>query len=399
MTWEGLTAPLKPAIIDDMAITFPSGYGTSTITLQQMRDRHQADYHPEAWRRIEAIAVDSGGILGLNPDQGLCGIGGGARTREEQAASYERAPNTFARPDSSFHQIWTKWASGAKGAQAVDWVGREGRHQEAWKWLRDNGGRFGLITFWNVNGEPWHSQMSDVPNSVSQWKALGYPDPGTWNIEGHQTPLPSAPDLGLWPYNPNKPEISDGSLGDAVEYAQITMRDKAGQKITVDGEYGPQTATAVSNLQVYFNLQPFDSNINKNEWDLLDALNGVHHVAPAPPPSAPSDITAVEEGVYWVQLGDGPWPAAQRVYADGNNWQKYFQESQFSKPSYHIPAPGLAGKTTFMLPGEGPYAVMARLYPQDNVYAPGRLQRFYDLNGSKARSLNPGDLVFLDPPK
>jgi peptidoglycan hydrolase-like protein with peptidoglycan-binding domain len=381
-----------------MTMTFPSGYGTKTISLQQMRDRHQDDYHPEAWRRIEAIAVASGGLLGLNPDQGLCGIGGGARTRAQQAANYAQYPNTFAPPDKSFHQIWDKWADGKNGAQAVDWVGRDGKHSEAWKWLRDNGGRYGLVTFWNVNGEPWHSQMSDVPNSVSAWIRAGYPAPGTWDIEGHETPPAEEPDLGLWPMNPNKPEIADGSLGDAVRYAQVTMRDKASQAISVDGEFGPQTAQAVSNLQVYFNLQPFDSKINKNEWDVLDALNGVHHTAPEPPPSAPSDITAVEEGVYWVQLGDAPWPAADRVYSDGVHWDKYFQERQFSKPNYHIPTPGLSGKTTFMLPGEGPYAAMARMYPADNVYYPGRLQRFYDLNGSKARGLNPGDLVFLDPP-
>lgn len=377
-----------------MTLRVPYGYQGNTESLERTREKHQAKYHPEAWRRYEAIIVASDGLLGLDDGECLCGVGGGARTREEQAASYARAPNVFARPDSSFHQAM-EWASGIVGAQAVDWVGARGRHDEAWKWLRDNGGLYGIKTFWNVNGEPWHSQMSEIPNSVSGWRAAGRPDPGTWALPGPAPAPPAASDYGLWPLNPSKPAIETGSLGDAVRYAQMVLRDKGGQTVSVDGEFGPQTAKAVWNLQVFFGLWA-NSKIDKDDWDLLDALVGVNHTAP-PPPVTPQGPQIVLTGSYYVQPGDAPWPVEKKVYGGtGANWKAHFTESQFSQPHVTIPLPDLAGVTAAILPGEGPFQTMKRMYPADNVYAPGRLQRFYDLNGGKARVLHPGDVVFLD---
>ncbi len=378
-----------------MTATYPAGYGTRRDTMDQVRSRHQARYHPEAWRRIEAAMVASEGILGLPDDEGMCGIGGGARTREEQEAAYARDPNTFAPPDRSFHQVWT-WKSGKTGAQAVDWVGSYGRHSEAWKWLRDNGGRFGLKTFWNVNGEPWHSQCSELPNSVSSWLKLGKPDPSTWDLG--TPPPPAEPDYGLWPLNPTKPAIREGSLGDAVTYAQKVLRNKASQDIAVDGDFGPQTFQAVRNLQIYFGTKGTPGVIDKDEWDILDALVGVHHTPPAPP-ETPDGPQIVLEGLYWVQQGDNAWNTEKTVYGGtGSKWKDHFTAEQFNKYDYHIPLPDLPGVTAEILPGEGPYAAIKRMYPAENPYAPGRLERFYDLNGGSGRTLQPGDVVFLDEP-
>lgn len=379
-----------------MTLLVPYGYQGKNETLEQTRAKHQHKYHPEAWRRIEAVIIASDGLLGLNDDQSLCGVGGGARTREEQAAAYARDPNTFAPVDSSFHQ-GMEWASKLIGAQAIDWVGAFGRHDEAWKWLRDNGGLYGIKTFWNVNGEPWHSQCIEIANSVSQWKRDGRPDPGTWVFPG-QLPPPPTGDYGLWPLNPNKPEILEGSLGDAVRYLQRVCNDKAGQALSVDGEFGPATREAVTNLQTFFGLIPIDGRVNKNEWDLVDALVGVHHSAPPPvvPPTVPV-ITA--DGLYWVMPGDSPYGTEAKVYGgSGANWAQHFTVEQFSKANYQIPLPGLPGVIGPVVAGEGAYQTIKRLYPTENPYAAGRLERFYELNGGPHRVLHPGELVFLDVP-
>jgi peptidoglycan hydrolase-like protein with peptidoglycan-binding domain len=385
-----------------MTLKVPYGYAGKTETLEQTRAKHQAKYHPEAWRRIEAVIVASEGLLGLDDQECLCGIGGGARTREEQAASYARDPNTFAPPDSSFHQIWDKWADGQKGAQAIDWVGARGRHQEAWKWLRDNGGLYGLKTFWNVNGEPWHSQMVDVPNSVSQWKANGYTAPGVWTFPGVPIPAPSPPgepfNYGLWPFNKSKPAIQEGSIGDAVRYFQQVCNDKASKTLLVDGQFGPATKSAAMDLQAYFGIPPVDGVVDKPDWDLVDALAG--YVEPPPPPPPANDPQIVLTGLYYVQRGDGPWPVEKKVYGGtGANWAQHFTVEQFSKPDVQIPLPDLPGVATKVQPGEGPYQVIKRMYPTQNQYATGRLERFYALNGGPARVLHAGDVVFLDTPK
>lgn len=380
------------------ADTYPTGYNGAEVTLDQVRMKHRDRYHPEAWRRIEAAMVASKGLLGLAPDQGLCGIGGGARTREEQAANYARDPNTFAPPDRSFHQVWT-WKSGMTGAQAVDWVGRDGRHQEAWKWLRDFGGVYGLKTFWNVNGEPWHSQCVDVPNSVSEWVKAGKPDPKVWALPGQTTPPPgppTAPNYGLWPFNRNKPTIRLGSLGDAVRYAQMVMRNHAGQQCAVDGEFGPQTEECVENVQAYLMGGPKAATgvVDENTWEIFDALTG--HYTPNPEP--PSGTLDTNVGLYYVQRGDSPWKAAERCYGDGNMWKGNFTEAQFAKANVTIPVPNLEGRTTVVKGGDGPYALIARMWPDTNRYAGSTLQRYYDLNGGSNRSLRVGDIVFLDNP-
>lgn len=381
------------------AITVPVGYSGKVAPIDAVDQRYLlGHYHPEARRRYLAVMRAAGGLLGLNPDQGLCGGGGFSRTREQQAASYARDPNTFAPPDRSFHQVWDTWADGASGAQAIDWVGRDGRHAEAWKWLRDFGGLYGIKTFHDVNGEPWHTQLIGVPNSVSQWKAQGYPAPGRWNLPGGtpEPPNPSAPDsYGLWPLNRSKPTIREGSIGDAVRYCQMVCRNEAGQQIAVDGEFGPATGRAVRNVQAFV-MGPAEADgiVGPKTWEVLDALAAKKPPEPPVPPTG--GVNAVAVGSYWVRPGDSPWRAAERVYGNGAAWEGKFTADQFTQAGYLIPTPGVAGVETLVNPDEGPYALIGRMYPDVNRYEPKYLERFYALNGGRNRVLQPGDRVFLD---
>jgi hypothetical protein len=372
--------------------TYPGGYSSRLDTLDEVRRRHRANYHPEAWRRIEATMVAAKGLLGLSDDQGLCGIGGGARTREQQAANYARDPNTFAPPDRSFHQIWDTWADGKVGAQAVDWVGRGGRHQQAWAWLRDNAGLYGLKTFHDINGEPWHSQMLGVPNSVSSWKKAGYPGPEIWNL-GPIVPAPPAkpgvPDYGTYPSNRNKPALRDGSTGGLVLYLQAVLVHEAGQRITIDGDYGPQTAAAVANLQKFTGIEPATGVVEASTWHMIDYLAG--YVPPSPNRDGVADVA---DGFYVVRKGDSPWRAGEVCYGSGTAGVDVFVAADFDSYGHQIDVPGLAGRTTTVKPDEGPLAIIARMYPGKNQYA--LLPRFYQMNGGEARVLHPGNLVFLD---
>src|SRR5688572_14566123 len=47
----------------------------------------------------------------------------------------------------------------------------------------------------------------------------------------------------------------DGQTGPAVDCVQVVLIFCAGQQISFDGKYGPQTRQAVINLQRLFNLQ------------------------------------------------------------------------------------------------------------------------------------------------
>ena len=109
---------------------FPNGYGNQLVGIEDLRAIHSPKMHPEYARRLFACLEDSCGLVG---------IGNGWRSTEQQAANHQRSPNTFAPPGLSFHETH-RFASGIEAYQAVDTVGRDGRHDEAWDWMRDNAG-------------------------------------------------------------------------------------------------------------------------------------------------------------------------------------------------------------------------------------------------------------------
>ena len=65
----------------------------------------------------------------------------------------------------------------------------------------------------------------------------------------------------------NAVTLANGSLGDPVIWAQERL-DGAGAKIAVDGDFGPQTVTAVRSFQASHRL-PVTGQINGRTWDAL----------------------------------------------------------------------------------------------------------------------------------
>ena len=347
-----------------MTITAPDGYGNRLVTLDQLRERHGARMHPEYARRLFAC---------IEASEGLVGIGGGWRSTAEQSANYARDRNTFAPPGSSFHETH-RFAKGDEWYAAVDTVGRNGEHDRAWNWLRDHAGSFGLRTFWDVNGEPWHVQCNDIPAGVSAWKAAGSPDPRPFELAdrspSNRTSLTESAtstarrDYGPFPDNDDKPVVRIGWHGDLVRYLQSVILDRAGGRIAVDGDFGPRTEARVKDVQAFAKLVASGVVDWAGTWQLIDHLAGRER---QPGPPADASVDRVEHGYYWVRRGDSPWRVAERVYGRGDELEQVDPPDPiapgFAAADHPIRLPNIAGYVTTVLAGDRPWSLIASPSP------------------------------------
>jgi hypothetical protein len=141
--------------------TYPNGYGTSRVTLDQMKAEHGAKMHPEFARRFFAY---------MEAKQGLLGVGGGWR-----ATGTQPDKSGFAPEGKSFHQSQT-FKSGLVGYAAVDLVTGNGtsKHKSPTRADTADAPQFGLHTF--IKGEPWHIQCIEM-RGWQTWVNAGRPDP------------------------------------------------------------------------------------------------------------------------------------------------------------------------------------------------------------------------------
>jgi hypothetical protein len=142
-------------------VTYPNGYGTQRITLDEMKTKHAAKMHPEFARRFFDYIESKNGLLG---------VGGGWRATGTQPVGPGFAPE-----GKSFHQSQT-FASGIVGYCAVDLVTGNGANVHKAPTQTDiaDAPDFGLHTF--IDGEPWHLQPLDI-RGWQTWKNAGSPDP------------------------------------------------------------------------------------------------------------------------------------------------------------------------------------------------------------------------------
>jgi hypothetical protein len=265
---------------------FPVGYTNTLVDLATLKARHASKMHPEYARRLFAA---------IEAADGLVGIGSGWRSTTLQRTLYASDPNRYAPPGSSFHEF-QDFASGIRGYAAVDTVGVDGRHGEAWKWLADNGATFGLLTFADVNGEPWHVQCLDLPVSVAKWKRAGSPDPAVFELPGDAVdpepspapepapvePVPEPTPVPV-PPAPSTPEVCTvnvtvprldpssprtGDIAVHVKSVQAILNAKSGAGLTVDGVYGARTEDAVKAWQAWHKLT-VDGWVGPQTWTSL----------------------------------------------------------------------------------------------------------------------------------
>ena len=186
---------------------YPCGYDGSDVDtridefldLDALLDRKLSRGHPEFVLRIRALLLAAGGLVGIGTawrssatqravflarhyvvtSGGCCTLDG---KRYALRAGYAHA----APPGLSWHEEH-EWYGGLVGCQAVDFVGHDSAgpnsHATAWRWVRDHGGTFGIMTAWNwTDPEAWHGQMIEIPRSVTAWRSAGRPNPTHWAL-------------------------------------------------------------------------------------------------------------------------------------------------------------------------------------------------------------------------
>lgn len=237
-----------------MSRTYMTGYSGATRTEASLEAWSVwLRFDPEFRRRLKMLmdaSIDAG-----HP----CGIGGGWRSSDQQRAGfldrhlevasggccsfngkrYQLKPGVahMAPPFKSYHESTTPDGN----CLAVDMIGDL-------NWMMANCGKFGLIHFANVNGEPWHLQPADIPTSRSSYNPAVHnplkPWPGT---VAPAPPKPTRPVVAV-----PAPTISlrtPYQNGKNVSELQQVMKFWGWYKSTVDGWAGPKTIEGIKAMQ------------------------------------------------------------------------------------------------------------------------------------------------------
>jgi peptidoglycan hydrolase-like protein with peptidoglycan-binding domain len=209
---------------------FPSGYGTSMVTVDELfRKHHEGKMHPEYARRLRAWLI---------ANEGRIGIGGSWR------ASQPAKPG-FAPEGKSFHQS-QQFSSGRVAFCAVDLVhvvpGKKHR-APTWDEVPRKGSqeakRWALHCNVTRPSEPWHIQPIEI-DGYGSWVRGGRKDFSVMTIIP-PAPAPKPPAGAIFAY-PGQP-LRLGSKGDAVKLVQAVIGAKP------DGDYGPATERRVKAWQ------------------------------------------------------------------------------------------------------------------------------------------------------
>jgi hypothetical protein len=241
------------------ATTFPYGYNSERLTLEQIRARPMCSrIDAEMWRRLSAM-IEAAKVAGVD-----LGIGGAWRSASSQRGlfldrhtvvstggccgfegkRYALKPGAAhaAPPGRSYHEESTP----AGHCLAVDMLSSDGH-----RWMNANCETFGLKHFATVNREPWHVQPVEVPTSRTSYRpTLHHPLPV------FALPAPPAPPQAEHPLVAVARAIAAartqvlrvGAKGDAVFWMQ-TLLTQRGFAAVADGDFGLKTEVALKSFQ------------------------------------------------------------------------------------------------------------------------------------------------------
>lgn len=237
-----------------MTTLYPWGYSKRLVDEQELFRLARIDQmDPGYARRLRAWIVSRGGHIG---------IGGAFRTIQPDQPG-------FAPAGQSFHQL-QKFSDAGYSFMAVDLVARNGdnvHRSPRWDEVpRQSSGHQDISTYGvhcNVSGEPWHMQAIEV-DGWGTWVNLGRkrPNPNFQlpNVEPSPPPPPppppppTPPNTGVITVQFTSRYLVEGASGNDVVWLQNHLNFYAKQNLSVDGQFGPGTKTAVLNWQRFFGL-------------------------------------------------------------------------------------------------------------------------------------------------
>ena len=227
----------------------PAGMGTMLTWDEMMQKKTVRLLHPEFLRRFKAF-IEFAASCGVP-----LGVGEAWRVQPNPP------PPGFAKPGNSWHESCPCSPESAT-ALAIDTV-----PDTSWNWMENNIGLYGMKTFRNVNNEPWHIQMKEVPNSRNSATSLPWIDTN-YPLPGSPDPIPS-PISGVFTVQGYRQEVVQGSSGRMAKMCQQQINLLSGQGLDEDGDFGPQSVAALKNLQTVLDCQA-DGECGPKTWQAME---------------------------------------------------------------------------------------------------------------------------------
>ena len=244
------------------------------------RTRNFKDMHPTMRERLQALMEDSGGKVGW---------GQGVRTPQQQLQLFLQRHS----PDPNGKIIWNgerysrhTGAPAAPPGSSMHELGLAADMAGDFDWLGKNVGRFGLMTFADVNNEPWHVQPAELPRGRRQYEQQGskwgaYPTYDTGSVASSGRANPAQPDASAQGSSaksdvaaPTLTPALVAKVGDTGPAARVLMEALVARGVlpdapaSRDGGYGKDDRELVLQFQRANGLAD-DGEVGPQTWSKL----------------------------------------------------------------------------------------------------------------------------------
>ena len=224
---SGFSGPGDP--MPGGAKDYSVGYGGKRMSLSDAMSKPSvAKLNPKFRERI----------LKMMKDNPAVGIGSGHRESSKQRAMFiDRYSKTEDKTDIFWEGSYWKKKSGVAPAAppgfSMHEIGLAADLTGDLDWVQKNASKYGLKTFGGVNGEPWHVQPAELPNSRSEYEKSG----AKWGLGGSsERSDPNARIAGISDgVAPDRFSSSRGGASSALNQTSIMDSITASRENTIKG--------------------------------------------------------------------------------------------------------------------------------------------------------------------
>lgn len=202
--FKGFSGPTGDPVGKDYSV----GYGGKKTTIGSVASAPSvAKLNPKFRERLLRMIQD-------NPN---VGIGQGFRDPAEQRTMFmNRYSRTSEKTDIFWEGSYWKKKEGVAPAAppgfSMHEIGLAADLTGDLDWVQKNAAKYGLKTFGGVNGEPWHVQPAELPNSRPEYEKSG----AKWGGSSGERPDPKAVIAGI---------TDGGVMGDRFRMSQMSISD------------------------------------------------------------------------------------------------------------------------------------------------------------------------------